>query len=583
MDTQNYPGKGLSLLQLVFALNEELKRTAHSPSYVATILNAGRADSLLSFTLEVVSQLDCGTSTALATIREWKNSFVRINRIPLDVLSLVPIHLASQSDRLRASFVCRHWRRTFLQRAELWSQLYLSKGEAYTKTLLRRVKGAALDITSTFEVPFSTMMLLSSHTEQIRYLSFVFSKWAEIEAFSELISRPLPLLHTLSINTNRERGLDRFDSALPPLLFSTAINLKALHFHSILGLPLPLGQFVFPNIVFFKFSASPPEGLRALQLLDFLEGSPMLRTVCMGIFSDISFEDVPQERVVLLPNVETFELTVSSGPGYNIATCISCPSAKSTLIAQENHDCEMIPEGAFPTLISWNTIVRQYMTSPAEEVTLEIRATSTISCNLTFRSPDNTCTRLSFIAATDDEDEDEDEDEPDLRSAEVHHEVFAQATGTIRNYPQLASIKRLHISHRFPFNPPTFLPSIVNETRKLFKTLDPLDQLTFDRCDLRPYFCLFLQAPEDHAEEPLVFPPTKELTISNPVYLSGEECITAIVGLAKSQHARGIPFGHVIVRSEIIPAEIEERLRPWVGGAEHWYEEDLDMSESDDY
>ena len=35
MDTQAHPGKGLSLSQLIFALNEELKRSVYSPSYVA--------------------------------------------------------------------------------------------------------------------------------------------------------------------------------------------------------------------------------------------------------------------------------------------------------------------------------------------------------------------------------------------------------------------------------------------------------------------------------------------------------------------------------------------------------------------
>ena len=35
MDTENYPGKGLSLSQLVFALNKELRSAANAPSYVA--------------------------------------------------------------------------------------------------------------------------------------------------------------------------------------------------------------------------------------------------------------------------------------------------------------------------------------------------------------------------------------------------------------------------------------------------------------------------------------------------------------------------------------------------------------------
>ena len=34
MDTRDYPGQDLSLSQLIFALNEEVKRVAFSPSYV---------------------------------------------------------------------------------------------------------------------------------------------------------------------------------------------------------------------------------------------------------------------------------------------------------------------------------------------------------------------------------------------------------------------------------------------------------------------------------------------------------------------------------------------------------------------
>ena len=38
MDAHAYPGMGLSLSQLAFALGEELKRAAHSPSYVQKLL-----------------------------------------------------------------------------------------------------------------------------------------------------------------------------------------------------------------------------------------------------------------------------------------------------------------------------------------------------------------------------------------------------------------------------------------------------------------------------------------------------------------------------------------------------------------
>ena len=108
MHTSTYPGKGLTLPQLVFALNEELKRAVYSPSYVVDghQLIEGRSADLRahSVTLDVVSQLDRDTSTALAAVRGWRNSFAHINRIPMDALSLIPLYL-TQKDRLRATFV----------------------------------------------------------------------------------------------------------------------------------------------------------------------------------------------------------------------------------------------------------------------------------------------------------------------------------------------------------------------------------------------------------------------------------------------------------------------------------------------
>jgi hypothetical protein len=285
-------------------------------------IDTERTDSILnSFTFHQVSQLEKDTSTALATIRESRNSFIPINRVPLDVLSLIPTHLSSQRDRLRASFVCRHWRRTFLQRAELWSQLFLSKGEAYVKTLLERAKGSALDIIVDRQTLVSTMALLSPHTEQIRDLGFSSNDWADIQDFSEANPRPLAFLRDLSVNIGT--GLDIPD--YPPLpLFTHLANMKAFRYHSKPFRSPSFRPFVFPNLVSFEFSTTPAHDFLAYQLLDFLDTSPMLRTVDMRIIADISLDGVPQGKVVVLPNVETFNLAVSDGePGYKTATHIS--------------------------------------------------------------------------------------------------------------------------------------------------------------------------------------------------------------------------------------------------------------------
>jgi hypothetical protein len=570
--TQIHPGQGLSLPQLVFALNEELKRTAYSPSYVAKhhrCLGERYADFCISLTFDQVSRLGQDTSTALAMIREWRNSFIPINRVPLDILSLVPTRLSSQKDRLRASFVCRHWRRIFLQRAELWSQLYLSKGEVYVKTFLERVKGSALDVNIGYRVPVNAIALLSPHTKQFRCLRFTRNQSKDIQRFSDINSGPLPLLHTLEIivtrvGTPRSFGTTRHSS---PLLFGNAPNVKVFRFHSSFATSPSFHRFVFPNLVFFDFSATLLYPFSALELLNFLEASPMLQTVQIKIATK-KLLGVSQDRVVVLPNVETLTLIVTDrGPGYRIAAHISCPSARFTSLRHKQDADGVIPQGIFPSSVLWNSIVHQYTKNPVEEVTLEMGTTFITACKLTFRSADATVIELCFKVAVDDEDE----DDGGMTSMEMYHEVFTQAIRTIRDHPQLARVKRLRICHGYcAIDTPKVL-RIANEVGRLFESVRLLDRLAICHCDLRPYLYTFLGLSEYHTEEPISFPQTKEFTISHPLRLSGNLCETGVVGLARSQHTLRIPFERVTIRGSAIFAEAKEKLRPWVGSAESCY------------
>ncbi|KAF9783846.1 hypothetical protein BJ322DRAFT_882676 [Thelephora terrestris] len=544
MDARPYPGSGLSLSQLVFALNEELKRTAYSPH----------------FTFDQVSQLDQDTSTALMTIREWRNSFVPINCVPWDILSLIPTHLISQEDRFRASFVCRHWRRCLLQRAELWSQFSLSKGEVYLKTLLERTKASAINVIVDRMDPVSTAILLPSHTKQIKCLDILPNDWEDIQRFSEAFSGPLPLLHTLTISTTEEQSPGDTNMMAPPStpLFTNAVNLRAFRFSSKSEWSPSFSQFFFPNLVSFDLSAAPWDEFHALQLLDFLQASPMLRRVHMDIVAHISLKGIPQGRVVLLPNVEEFTLIVNDGrPGYRLAAHLSCPSSRYTSLVYKSEVEAVTPGEIFPASDSWNAIVRQYTRSLVEEVRLEIKPS--ITCKLVFRSLDAAVVELSFEVL-------------DRSPVDIHDEVFKQATMAIRSHPQLANVKRLHICHSFPSVSPTNVSHIAGSAERFFQHVGPLDELTIHRCDLRPYLHSFLSLSEGCVEEPVVFPPIKELTVSHPLCRSDQQCVAAIVGLAKSHHAREIPFERVVICGETMPVGMEERLRPWVGSVEHRYD-----------
>ena len=518
-------------------------------------------------TLEKISQLDRDASIALATIRERRNSFLHINRVPLEVLSLISTHLFFQQDRLRATFVCRHWRRTLLQNAALWSELDLRKGDVYVKTLLERAKGSPLDILVNCMDPISaTVPLLSPHTKQIGRLHFVFSLWADIQKFLELNSGPLPLLHALMICNIAETIVDssRTITPLSPPLFSNAVNLQEFRLHSE-SLPL-LNHFVFPSLTFFELSVVSQERFRASQLLDFLEASPMLQVARMRILTNISLEGVPRERVVILHKVELFYLVVSDGePGYKIATHMSCPSAKDTSLTHRYNrkDNHRTPWEIFPTSVLWNAIVRQYTRSGVEEVTFQTETPSDhfVAYSLTFRSPDATTIELRFEVIMD-KDEDDGWSRPEKFSARIYQEVFYQASRTIQDLPLLADVKRLRMSHSGPVLDYTQITRIANEVGRLLGSVGPLEEsLPFlDHSDFR------------NLEELIVFPPIKEFTISHPQCAPRETCVAAIMEVAKSQHALGIPFERITVHMDNPPAEMAEKLRLWVGTV-HCYDE----------
>jgi hypothetical protein len=122
-------------------------------------------------------------------------------------------------------------------------------------------------------------------------------------------------------------------------LFSSAVNLRDFTLHSE-RFPF-LGHFIFPNLTRFELLVTPAlePGYRALEILNFLEASPMLQSVLMKIIAGtMRLNGIPQGRVVVLPNVETFSLTVDdAGAGYDLAAHISCPSVKHAFArAREN-------------------------------------------------------------------------------------------------------------------------------------------------------------------------------------------------------------------------------------------------------
>ena len=536
-----------------------------------------RADCLSRFALEAVSQLDRDASVALATIREWRNSFARVNRIPMDILTLIPTHLPTQKDRFHAASVCRHWRGALLKHGALWSQLFLRKGEECVSTLLKRAKGSPLDIVTYYDIPDGTMTLISPRAQQIRCLEFIGNHWKDVIIFSELNSGQLPLLRTLKIiypTFFDSHGLPNVVTSPSLLTFRGSINLEHFVFRS--QRLSYLSHFIFPNLTTFELSSHPGEEFSASYLIDFLKASTTLQTVEVNLSARVVLRGVPQEMVATLPNVGSFFLLVYGGPTTHIsdiAAHISCPCVRYTSLINAIDDTGMSPNlKIFPTPVLWDTIVHQHTTNPTEEVILEINhpVDQYIESFLSFRSSNTTTVRLGFNVS----ETGVDEAELNMRRAEMGWEIFSQALTTIRNHPLLSRVKRLQFEYRAA-TPDTY-EMLPMEVRELFGLLEPLDALTIRGCDLHVFLSDFLDDPVlDDLEGPIVFPQIKELTILHPVMEEDEmECMNAIVGFAESQHALGRPFERVTVRMWCLPADMAEELGRWVDAVdcrEEWY------------
>ena len=356
------------------------------------------------------------------------------------------------------------------------------------KTLLERARGSPLDITTDYSAPIDTITLLFPHTQQIRSLNFTKSYWTVIRWFSEVISGPLPLLRNLEIDAVMELRLVLHSyPAVPPSLplFSNAVNLKRFVLRSPTS-PF-LSCFVFPNLTTFELSVIPAEGFRASELPNFLEASPSHMEIMARILLDVA-----QRRVVVLSSVHTFSLAVNDGaPGYELAAHISCPSASHTSLTYEKYAEDMTTDQdmfMFPTVASWNAIVRQYTRSPVEAVVLEIKPPQhfVIACTLTFRSPDMTIIKLGLEVSGNTDDG----NGLQMTLEEMTLEDFSQATRTVRNHPLLPNIKRLHIGGGVFISDYAQLRSMGNEFGRLFETVGPLDELTLRGVDLHPYLTL---------------------------------------------------------------------------------------------
>ena len=429
------------------------------------------------------------------------------------------------------------------------------------KTVLERANGSALDLFIDKDFPTTSVALLSPHVQKIKHLEFNLTHWEDISKFSEVDSGPLPLLRTLKIIPSPMAEDDNQPVTISPPsppLFSNAINLEEFTLSSF---PFQLlNHFVFPRLTTFHLRTSAATGSRASVLFDFLKASPALRTVDIDTIDSIVPEDIPQQMLVVLPNVEVFSLAFGSKDVYNVAAHISCPRAKNTLLMHGISDVDLLPrQEIFPTSVLLNTIIHQYTRNPVEEVTLIINPAFD-ACSLTFQSSDTSTIRLVFQVF--EVGDCEDELWVEMSFDEISCEAFSQGLDAIRIHPQLSHVKRLRFGYTVYTMNSYRTIRMTTDLGVLFGSMGPLDKLIIEDSCLYPHLGGY--GDVSGLKKQIVFPPIKELVILHIAMDVGEACASGIVELAKSQHAKGMPFECVTVRVRGLPAMLAEGLRPWV-------------------
>jgi len=412
--------------------------------------------------------------------------------------------------------------------------------------------------------PIHTVTLLSPFAQQITSLELKHTTSDKVRDLSVAISRPLPLLHTLEIDARGYLGGP--DSLATPTLplFENAVNLK--DFVLRINESPSLRHFAFPNLTTLDFSTWITE-YPVSELLDFLEASPTLRWIWVCIVADQFREDVPSGRVIVLSYVESFFLNIiNDGPGCEITTHISCPFAKRVEL---NHwlQCsgDHLPEAIYPPSTPWNTIVHQYTKGTVERVVLEITMDEDfhIDCSIAFKSSDSATLKLCYSHHTG-----EVEYEMEAILEERLPGIFSRAFQAIQDHPLLANVRHLYIrgGNLVTRN----LELVTNAIGRVLGSIGPLDSLTLNDCDLRPYLDAFLDPPLfPKAIQPASFPPTKRLAIINPVqsFYDDKVYAAAIVKLARSQRAREVPFERVELRTTV-PSLVIDELATFVNTVE---------------
>ena len=295
-----------------------------------------------------VDSLERDALQVLSLVRSMKNTLALINKIPSDVLSLIPNYWEDSNrdtSLIRLTHVCRSWRELFTSCPLLWACLDCSSVDK-TKTYIERSKSSPLEIClwlgNSPSHPEEALVLVATHVGRLGTLSTEGNSDQVLTVLIKHFSCPVPPLRKLNI---RYYHIDNRALTLPDELFNG--DLSSLLDLCLYGVIIPLPWRGLSNLTTFSLFNVPEDKILLTPLLDFLESTPHLR--CITFFDSIpNSSDAPAERLVSLPHLK--DLYISAQPAHSVLlNHLSIPAGVSlnltlTLSGNESPILSHLPE-----------------------------------------------------------------------------------------------------------------------------------------------------------------------------------------------------------------------------------------------
>ena len=281
-------------------------------------------------------------------VRLMKNAFVPINRIPYEVLSIIPDYWAGEDtenefkdptdkDLITLTHVCHDWRELFISRPSLWTRLDCMSVEK-TRVYIERSKSSPLEVhiskdLETYKFPSEDALPLTiPHLGRVKSLSIAGFDKNFVELINKHFNRPAPFLEKLKICFYAD----------PYAITATTFdrNLSSLQELCLIGVLTDLPWRSMGNLTKFDFCRVPSDRISVTQLLDFFEHAPLLSIIRLRkAFPDTS--NAPPDRVVPLFSLK--KLHIIAQPAHSILlNHLSIPSG-ALLVLEFGFDSEASP------------------------------------------------------------------------------------------------------------------------------------------------------------------------------------------------------------------------------------------------